>query len=120
MRFSDIDHQELVYVARTLAEVADAKPSGRIAFVAALEAATAIENETDRVDILYGLGIRCMGITYNEANTLGTGLAEERDGGLTKFGKRVIKRMNQLGMAIDISHCGDMTSLDVIETSEKP
>src|SRR5207237_1661641 len=45
MRFSDIDHQELVYVARTLVDVRDAKPSGRIACVASLEAATAIEHE---------------------------------------------------------------------------
>ncbi|HEV2011356.1 MAG TPA: membrane dipeptidase, partial [Candidatus Limnocylindria bacterium] len=107
MRFSDIDHQDLVYVARTLAEVADAKPSGRIAFVAALEAATAIENELDRVDVLYGLGIRCMGITYSEANALGSGLKERTDGGLSELGRSVVKRMNTLGMTIDVAHCGD-------------
>jgi len=120
MRFSDIDHQELVYVARTLAEVADAKPSGRIGFVAALEAATAIENEVDRVDVLYGLGIRCMGITYSEANALGSGLKERTDGGLSEFGRAVVKRMNKLGMTIDVAHCGDQTSLDSIKTSTKP
>jgi membrane dipeptidase len=120
MRFSDIDHQELVYVARTLAEVEDAKPSGRIAFVAALEAATAIENEVDRVDVLYGLGIRCMGITYSEANALGSGLKERTDGGLSDLGRAVVKRMNKLGMTIDVAHCGDQTSLDTINASEKP
>jgi membrane dipeptidase len=120
MRFSDIDHQELVYVARTLAEVQDAKPSGRIAFVAALEAATAIENEVDRVDVLYGLGIRCMGITYSEANALGSGLKERTDGGLSDLGRAVVKRMNKLGMTIDVAHCGDQTSIDTISASEKP
>ena len=49
--------------------------------VATLEAATAIENELDRVDVLYGLGIRCMGITYSESNALGSGLKEANDGG---------------------------------------
>ena len=120
MRFSDIDHQELVYVARTLGEVAAAKPSGRIAFVAALEAATAIENEVDRVDVLYGLGIRCMGITYSEANALGSGLKERTDGGLSDLGRAVVKRMNKLGMTIDVAHCGDQTSLDTIKASAKP
>ena len=120
MRFSDIDHQALVYVARTMAEVTDAKPSGRIAFVAALEAATAIENELDRVDVLYGLGIRCMGITYSEANALGSGLKERSDGGLSDLGRAVVKRMNTLGMTIDVAHCGDRTSLDTIEASTKP
>ena len=120
MRFSDIAHQELVYVATTLDEVLAAKSSGRIAFVACLEAATAIENEVDRVDVLYGFGIRCMGITYSEANALGSGLREEHDGGLTDLGRQVVRRMNALGMTIDLAHVGDRTSLDVIDSSERP
>ncbi|MGH2499101.1 MAG: dipeptidase [Candidatus Limnocylindria bacterium] len=120
MRFSDLAHQDLVYRAETIDEVLAAKPSGRVAFVVCLEAATPIENEVDRVDVLYGLGVRCMGITYSEANALGCGLKEERDGGLTDLGRRVVRRMNRLGMTIDVAHCGDQTSLDVIAASERP
>ncbi|MEK7285507.1 MAG: membrane dipeptidase, partial [Chloroflexota bacterium] len=120
MRLSDIAHQELVYVATTVDEVLAAKPSGRIAFVAALEAATAIENEVDRVDVLYGFGVRCMGITYSEANALGSGLREQHDGGLTDLGREVVRRMNRIGMTIDLAHVGDRTSLDVIALSERP
>jgi membrane dipeptidase len=120
LRYCDFAHQDTAVITKTLFDIMDAKVSGRVAIIPCLEAATALENEIDRVDILYGFGIRCMGITYNEANTLGSGLAEERDGGLTQFGRRVVKRMNQLGMAIDISHCGDATSLDVINCSNKP
>ncbi|WP_240417237.1 dipeptidase [Paenibacillus periandrae] len=120
LRYCDLAHQDTAIVARTLTDIINANENGQVAVVPCLEAATALENEIDRVDILYGLGIRCMGITYNEANTLGSGLAEDKDGGLTQFGRRVVKRMNQLGMAIDISHCGDATSLDVIEASDKP
>src|SRR5205814_3376848 len=89
-------------------------------FIASLEAATAIENEVDRLDILYGLGIRSSGIAYSEANTLGCGLRETTDGGLTQFGRLAVRRMNRLGIAIDISHSGDQTSLDTIEVSEQP
>ncbi|WP_134700660.1 dipeptidase [Ammoniphilus sp. YIM 78166] len=120
MRYCDIAQQDTVMIASTIYDLYRAKETGRIAIIPSLEAATALENELDRVDILYGLGIRCMGITYNEANTLGCGLSEARDGGLTNFGRRVVKRMNQLGMVIDLSHCGDQTSLDAIEASEKP
>ncbi len=120
MRYCDIAQQDLVMIATSMFDLFKAKSTGRIALIPCLETATALENELDRVDVLYGLGIRCMGITYNETNMLGSGLAEERDGGLTSFGHRVVKRMNQLGMAIDISHCGDQTSLDVIAASEKP
>jgi membrane dipeptidase len=72
------------------------------------------------VDVLYGLGIRSMGITYSEANGLGSGLKEANDGGLTQFGRQVVRRMNKLGMTIDTAHCGDQTALDTIELSEKP
>ena len=120
LRYADFAHQEMVYVARTIDDLYRAKPEGRIAFVATLESATPIENELDRVDILYGLGIRSMGITYSEANALGCGLKEASDGGLTQFGRQVVRRMNKLGMTIDTSHCGDQTARDSIELSDKP
>jgi membrane dipeptidase len=120
MRYSDIAHQDMVFCAQTIDELYRAKREGKIAFVPTLESATAIENELDRVDVLYGLGIRSMGITYSEANALGSGLRELNDGGLTQFGRRVVRRMNQLGMTIDTAHCGDRTAADVIECSAKP
>jgi len=120
MRLSDIAHQDFVIKGETLDDIRRAKKNGQIAFIASLEAATAIENEVDRLDILYGLGIRSSGIAYSEANTLGSGLREARDGGLTEFGRQAVKRMNKLGIAIDISHSGDQTSLDTIEASDKP
>ena len=120
MRFSDIDHQDMIYIATTYLDLEPAKKEGRIAFVPWLEAATAIENEIDRVDVLYGFGVRGMGITYSEANALGSGLRERNDSGLSDLGRAVVKRMNRLGMTIDIAHCGDRTGLEVIEASEKP
>ncbi|MGD9315935.1 MAG: membrane dipeptidase, partial [Anaerolineae bacterium] len=85
IRFSDFAHQQMVYVACDFDDLVRAKEEGRIAFVASLESATPIENELDRVDVLYGLGVRAMGITYSESNALGSGLKERSDGGLTRF-----------------------------------
>jgi membrane dipeptidase len=119
IRYCDIAKQNTVYIAKSFNDLLEAKKTNRIAILPSLEAASILENEVDRVDVLYGLGVRCMGITYNEANTLGCGLIEKRDSGLTRFGVRVVERMNQLGMAIDISHCGDQTSLDVIAASSQ-
>ncbi|MBN6185423.1 membrane dipeptidase [Aneurinibacillus sp. BA2021] len=120
IRLCDIAKQHTVCIASSVSDILAAKQEGRVALIPSLEAAGILENEVDRVDVLYGLGIRCMGITYNEANTLGSGLAEATDGGLTMFGRRVVRRMNQLGMVIDISHCGDKTSMDVLACSEQP
>ena len=120
VRMADLAHQDFVVKGETLQDIYDAHETGRIAHVFALEAATPIENEVDRLDVLYGFGVRQMGIAYSEANYLGSGLKERGDGGLTYFGERAVERMNKLGIAIDISHSGDRTCMDVIETSSKP
>jgi membrane dipeptidase len=120
MRLADLAHQELVFRAETAEDILKARDSGRIALFPSLEAATPIENEVDRLDVLYGLGIRCMGVVYSESNALGSGLKEARDGGLTELGQRAVRRMNQLGMVVDVSHAGDQTALDAIRVSRTP
>jgi membrane dipeptidase len=120
MRMSDLAHQDYVVKAETVQDIETAHQTGRLALVFGLEAATMIENEVDRLDVLYGFGVRQIGIAYSEGNMLGSGLKERGDGGLTYFGEQAVRRMNQLGLAIDVSHSGDCTSLDVIETSTKP
>ena len=120
IRLSDIAHQELVVLATTTEDIVRAKQNGQIAFVVSLEGAAMIENELDRIDILYGFGVRCLGVAYSEANALGSGLKEPHDGGLTTFGRQAVRRMNKLGIAIDVSHSGDRTSMDTVEASDKP
>jgi len=120
IRLSDIAHQDFVIKAERVADIERAHREGKLALVFVIEGAAPIENEVDRVDILYGLGVRLMGITYSESNALGSGLKEDRDGGLTAFGHKVVERMNKLGMAIDCSHVGIQTTLDVIEASTQP
>ena len=120
MRLCDLAHQDFVIKCEKVEDILEAHRTGRIALIPSLESATPIENEVDRIDILYGLGVRMMGIVYSESNALGSGLREPRDGGLTDFGYDCVKRMNKIGMAIDVSHAGDQTALDTIEASDKP
>ena len=120
MRLCDLHQQDFLIQCKTVADIYRAKKEGKIAWVPVLECATPIENELDRIDVLYGFGVRVMGVTYSESNALGNGLKEECDGGLTKFGKEAVKRMNKVGMLIDCSHCGQKTAADTIRVSEKP
>ena len=120
MRQADLAHAGGFMTVRTVADIDEARRSGRIGLVFGLEAATPIENEIDRLDVLYGLGLRQIGIAYSDANTLGSGLSEPTDGGLTAFGHRAVTRMNQLGLAIDLSHSSDRTALDTCAQSGKP
>jgi membrane dipeptidase len=103
-----------------VADIRRAHAEGKVALVASMEGAAMIEHDLDRIDLLFGFGVRALGITYSESNALGNGLKEKRDGGLTAFGRKAVERMNKVGMLIDCSHCGDQTTLDTIAWSEKP
>ena len=89
MRQADIAHQSDVVVIRTLADIHDAHRTGKVGLLFGLEAATPIENEIDRLDVLYGLGLRQIGIAYSDANALGSGLNET--------GRRRPDRLRQAG-----------------------
>lgn len=120
MRLCDIGHQTFLVRCEGVNDIHQCYDNGKIAWVPCLESATMIENEIDRLDILYGFGIRSMGLVYNESNTLGAGLMEYRDGGLTEFGRKAVERMNKLGILIDVSHASDQSALDAVEYSEQP
>jgi len=120
MRLCDLAHQDFVIHCQRVDDVRRAHDEGKVAWVATMEGAAMIEHDLDRIDLLHGFGLRSLGITYSESNALGNGLKEDRDGGLTKFGKKAVERMNKVGLLIDCSHCGDQTTLDTIEWSDKP
>jgi membrane dipeptidase len=120
IRLCDLAHQDFLLPASRVEDIHRAHREGKIAWIASMEGAAMIENELDRIEVLYGFGVRLLGIAYSEANALGSGLKEPRDGGLTVFGRKAVERMNKVGMLIDCSHCGDQTTLDTIEVSEKP
>jgi membrane dipeptidase len=120
MRLCDIAHQKMIIKCESVEDIYRAHRENKIAWVASIEGSAPIENELDRIEILYGFGVRMMGITYSESNALGSGIKEDKDGGLTSFGREAVKRMNKVGMAIDCSHTGYKTTLDVIKESKHP
>jgi membrane dipeptidase len=120
MHLADMAHQSLVVIGSTVQDILDAHRTGRVAMIACIEGAAPIENELDRLEVLYGLGVRMIGVTYSESNQLGGGIKDPDDGGLTRFGRDAVRRMNLLGLAIDLSHTGDRTAMQTCERSEKP
>jgi membrane dipeptidase len=115
-----VAHQSTVVVGGTVQDIMDAHRTGRIAMVPCMEGAAMIENELDRLDVLFGFGVRMCGIAYSESNQLGAGVKDPGDGGLTRFGFDAVRRMNRLGMAIDVSHTGDETSRQTCGASDRP
>jgi len=96
-----------------------AKADKRIAVIMGLQNSEHFRTTAD-VKRFYQLGQRCSQLTYNAQNLLGSGSTERVDGGVSDFGASIIKAMNEVGMLVDVSHCGDRTTLDAIEISPKP
>ena len=98
----------------------------KIAAMFGVEGGHMIENDLSKLDSLYKRGARYMTLTWNNSTDWATSAFDETfkknlvHKGLTDFGKQVVQNMNQLGMIVDISHVGEQTFFDVIETTTKP
>lgn len=74
----------------------------------------------DDVATFYQFGQRLSQLTYNYKNQIGSGAFDNEDNGLTDYGRKVVAKMNEVGMCIDLSHCSDRTTLEAIELTSKP
>jgi len=100
-------------------DFARAKRDRKIGIMLTMQDSTHFRTPAD-VDEFFALGQRISQLTYNFNNRIGSGFLEQRDGGLSVFGLSVMKRMEKVGMAVDISHCADQTTLDALEAATKP
>ena len=112
-------HNKDAVVVTNAEDILRAKDEGRVGILPTVEH-LAIGDHIQRVDVLYSMGIRMGGLTYNLQNSIGSGLTERHDAGLSDFGIAVVHRMNELGMAVDVSHAGWQTAMDAIEHSKAP
>jgi membrane dipeptidase len=95
-----------------------AKTSGKIGIVIGQQNSGHFRTVQD-VDTFYRLGQRVSQLTYDD-NAIGGGSTDPRDLGLSEYGAHIIARMNALGMAVDVSHCSDRTTLDALSVSRQP
>ncbi len=94
------------------------KTSGKVGVMLGIQNAEHFRSVQD-VGFFHSLGQRVSQLTYNSRNMIGNGATERRDDGISDFGVAIIERMNRVGMAVDVSHCGDRTTLDAFEISKK-
>ncbi|SFC56793.1 membrane dipeptidase [Nocardioides terrae] len=113
------EHPELGLVGG-VDEIDDAHDAGRIVVAFDLEDSRPLAGDLDMVDTFYDLGVRSLLPTYNTANAAGCGCLDTEDTGLTAWGRSLVKRMNEVGMLADGSHCSVRTGLDISEMSERP
>jgi membrane dipeptidase len=110
-----------VRLCRTAADLDAAVAAGQLAVLLSVEGGEAVGTDLAALRALHALGVRAMGLTWNERNALADGAGEERaQGGLTQFGREVVAEMNRLGMVVDVSHLCERSFWDVLAASQAP
>ena len=115
-----VEHADLIMQVRSAADIRRAKALGKVGIILGWQNTSGIEDRLDLLEIYKDAGVSVIQLTYNTQNLVGSGCWEDRDSGLSGFGREVIDEMNRLGMLIDLSHVGPRTSSEAIAYSKRP
>lgn len=114
------ENEDKLVMATTTGEIRQAKVDGKLAVVLQFQGTYPIEYDANLVELFGRLGVRVMQLTYNQRGPVGDGCEEPENAGLSRFGHQVVGEINRLGIAVDLAHTGERTSLDAIEVSTSP
>ena len=117
------EHADIILPARSILEVEENERNGKMSGILSLEDGRPVDGKMDKLEWLYREGIRMIALTWNYENCFGYPNSLDKEimsKGLKDFGKEAVLRMNDLGMAVDVSHLSDGGFWDVIKISEKP
>jgi microsomal dipeptidase-like Zn-dependent dipeptidase len=114
-------NSDIVAQATSVQEIEAIRQSGRTALVFGFQNTAPIEHNLDLFGMFRSMGVCIMQLTYNLQNYIGCGYWEEKDTGISsRFGRKAIQEMNRVGILIDLSHCGESTTLEAIALSAVP
>lgn len=109
-----------LYVVHRAADIRTGKRDGRAGLLQCAQGGDWIGWKLHRIEALYRLGLRVMIPAYNRTNHLCDGILDRTDGGLSRFGDKVVEECNRLGLVLDCTHVGKRASLDIIARSGQP
>lgn len=112
--------QEVITFCKSSKEIRQTLKSGKRAACLSIEGSRALGGKIDRVEEFYNKGVRMMTLTWNGRTHVADGCMVEQSKGLTDFGREVIKKMNDIGMIIDVSHLAEQGFWEIVHMSEKP
>ena len=97
-----------------------AKREGKVGIILGFQNIAPLEGRLDMVDVYHRLGVRIIQLTYHFRNEAGDGCLEPSDSGLSLFGRKLVRKLNDVGIVIDLAHVGRATSLDAVRESRHP
>ena len=114
------NYSSLIFQGFNSKDIEKAKQENKTAIFFGLQNCSPIEDNIEYVEILKQQGVLFMQLTDNNQSLLATGCYEEKDAGITRMGREVIKEMNRVKMIIDMSHSAELSTLEAIEISQEP
>jgi membrane dipeptidase len=108
------------YLVESAADLEREENRGKLGVLLGLQNPKALSDSPRLIDTFFDLGLRCLSLAFSENSYYGCGHANEVDTGLTTLGRKAIKRMNELGIIVDLSHSGDRTATEAVELSDRP
>ncbi len=114
------EHPEVFLIVRRHSDIARAKRENKIGILPGFQYTSFLEEKPERIEMFRRLGVRIMQLTYNNRSIFGDGCLEPGNAGLSKAGIAAVKKMNDLGVAVDLSHSGYRTTSEGISQSAKP
>lgn len=114
------DNADLILQVHDADDIRRAAREGRTGIILGWQNTSPIEGDVGNLRLFRDLGVRIMQMTYNTRNLSGSGCWESKDAGLSDFGRDMVAEMNRLGILIDLSHVGPVTSEETIDASTKP
>ena len=114
------NYSSLIFQGFNSKDIERAKQENKTAIFFGLQNCSPIEDNIEYVEVLKQQGVLFMQLTYNNQSLLATGCYEEKDAGITRMGREVIKEMNRVKMIIDMSHSAELSTLEAIEISQEP
>ena len=114
-----LQHSDRFVLASNADDIERARAAGKFALSFDIEGMNALNADISMVSLYHALGVRQMLFAYN-LNNAAAGGCHDLDTGLTAFGREVVQEMNRVGMIVDCSHAGYRTTMDIMQTSQKP
>jgi membrane dipeptidase len=113
-------HPEALGRVRSTAQLADAKAKRRLGLIYGFQDATPVDRDLAGLEVFGDLGVKVIQLTYNVRNLVGDGCLEPGNAGLSNFGHALVERMDELGIIVDLGHCGQRTTAEGIGASANP
>ncbi len=118
------EYPDELFIAKNYEELIKRVNESKFCGLMGAEGGNMVEGSMDNLESLFERGVRYLGLTWNTSNAIGVSAKDEstrgKTGGLTEFGKDVVKKMDEMGMMIDVSHLGETAFWDVVNLSKNP